>query len=201
MRRHTKIVAQSIELAQMPIDCQALVLRHDLVVQPRPTLGAAQVGVRAGRDQVAVKDRLDDVLQTRSLPDDLIAPRHLTAQGLCRLIRDPDLRQEAAGVELRQHAGVDRVRLDLGMGDDVHLLRICDHHLLHMGRDDRGGRGGVARNLDHHDIVKRQLRRERLQKIAPHVDAAETPEPAVLPRHHLTARRLCRQSTLSLIHI
>ena len=45
---------------------------------------------------------------------------------------DPDFRQEAAGIELRKHAGVDRVGLDLGVRDDAHLLRVGDHHLLHM---------------------------------------------------------------------
>lgn len=48
---------QPVELAQMPIDGQALVFRGDLFAQPRTALGAAQVGMRAGWDGVAMKDR------------------------------------------------------------------------------------------------------------------------------------------------
>lgn len=72
-----------------------------------------------------MKDRLDDVLQSRSLSDNLIAPCHLSTQSLRRLIRNPDFRQEAAGIEPRQNAGIDRVRLDLGIGDDAHLLGVA----------------------------------------------------------------------------
>jgi hypothetical protein len=52
--------------------------------------------VRAGGDQMAVQDRLDDILQARSLPDDLVAPGHLPAKRLRRLIGYPDFRQKAA---------------------------------------------------------------------------------------------------------
>ena len=37
---------------------------------------------------MAMQDRLDDVLQARSLPDDLIAPGHLPAKRLRRLVQD-----------------------------------------------------------------------------------------------------------------
>ena len=56
---------------------------------------------------MAVQDRLDDILQARPLPDDLIAPGHLPAKRLRRLIRYPDFRQKAARIELGKHAGVD----------------------------------------------------------------------------------------------
>ena len=68
---------------------------------------------------MAVQDRLDDVLQARSLPDDLIAPGHLPAKRLRWLARNPDLRQKAANVELGEDAGVDRIGFDLGMSDDA----------------------------------------------------------------------------------
>ena len=129
---HLQVLAEPVELAQMPFDREPLVLRHDLIDEPGPAFRPAQIGVRAGRDQMAVQDRLDDVLQPRSLPNDLVAAGDLPAQRLGRLVRDPDLRQEAAGVELRQHAGVDRVGLDLRVRDDTHLLRVGDHHLLHV---------------------------------------------------------------------
>src|ERR1700722_7421993 len=78
----------------MPFDGKAFVLRQDLVKKPCPSARPAQIGVRAGGDQVAVQDRLDDVLQARSLPDDLVAPGHLPAKRLRRLIWNPDFRQK-----------------------------------------------------------------------------------------------------------
>jgi hypothetical protein len=36
---------------------------------------------------------------------------------------------------LRQNAGIDRISLNLGMGDDAHLLRVRDRHSLHVLRD------------------------------------------------------------------
>jgi hypothetical protein len=74
-----EVVAEPIELTQMPLDRQPLILRHDLLIQPCTARGAAQVGMRAGRDQVSVQDRLDDVLQPRSLPNDLVATGDLPA--------------------------------------------------------------------------------------------------------------------------
>lgn len=81
-----------------------------------------------------MKDRLDDALQSRSLSDNLIAPCHLSTQSLRRLVRNPDFWQEAAGIELRKNVGVDR-RFDLGIGNDKHLFRLGDPHLLHMRRN------------------------------------------------------------------
>lgn len=83
---------------------------------------------------MAMKDRLDDALQSRSLSDNLIAPCHLSTQSLRRLVRNPDFWQEAAGIELRKNVGVDR-RFDLGIGNDKHLFRLGDPHLLHMRRN------------------------------------------------------------------
>jgi hypothetical protein len=40
----------------------------------------------------------------------------------------PYFRKEAAGVKLRQHAGINCVRLDFGVCDHSHLDGIGDHH-------------------------------------------------------------------------
>ena len=48
------------------------------------------------------------------------------------LVRHPDLRQEAAGVEPRQHGRVDHVGLDACLGDQPHLARVGDHHPADM---------------------------------------------------------------------
>ena len=101
---------------------------------------------------MAVQDRLNDVLQPRPLPNNLIATGDLAAQRLGRLIWDPDFRQEAARVELRQHTGVDCIGLDLRMRDDTHLLRVGDHNLLHVRGDD--GRNGFRLTLSNiNDLV------------------------------------------------
>ena len=96
----------------MPFDGKPFVLRQDLVKKPCPPARPAQIGVRAGGDQMAVQDRLDDILQARSLPDDLIAPGHLPAKRLRRLIRNPDFGQKSARIKLGEDAGVDRISLD-----------------------------------------------------------------------------------------
>jgi hypothetical protein len=41
---------------------------------------------------------------TRSLPDNLVAPGHLPAKRLGRLIRNPDFRQKAACIQLSEDA-------------------------------------------------------------------------------------------------
>ena len=101
----------------------------------------------------------------RSLPDDLVAPGHLPAKRLRRLIRYPDFRQKAACIELGEHAGVDRIGLDLRMSDDAHLLRVCDHDFLDVRRDHRRDRGRVAGRLDNHDVILRKLLCESLEKM------------------------------------
>ncbi len=132
----------------------------------------AQIGVRAGRDQVRVQDRLNDVLQARALPDDLVATGDLPAQRLGRLIGDPDFRQEAAGIELREHAGVDRIGLDLRMRDEAHLLGVGDHDLLHMRADHARDRRGVAGRFDDDHVLldkaaRKGLRRSRRMSTRP----------------------------------
>src|SRR6516165_12718596 len=102
----------------MALDGESLVLRQDLVEQPGASARSAQIGVRAGGDQMAMQDRLDDILQSRAPSDDLIAPGDLPTKRQRRLVRNPDLRQKAACVELGEHAGVDRIGLDLRVSDD-----------------------------------------------------------------------------------
>jgi hypothetical protein len=74
-----QILPKPNELAQMPLDGETLVFRHGLLGKPGTALAATQIRMRAGRDQMAVQDRLDDVLQPRPLPDDLVATGHLPA--------------------------------------------------------------------------------------------------------------------------
>ena len=134
---------------------------------------------------MAVQDRLDDILQARSMPDDLVAPGHLPAKRLRRLIRYPDFRQKAACIELGEDAGVDRIGLDLRMSDDAHLLGVCDHDFLDVRRDHRSDRGRVAGRFDNNYIILRQLLCESLEKGPAHVDAPQWFELAVVPGDRL----------------
>ena len=107
-------------------------------------------------DQVRMQDRLDDVLQPGTLAHDLITAGDLPAQRLRRLIGDPHLRQETACVELRQHAGVDRIGFDLGVRNDPHLLRVRDYDPLHVRPDHGGNCGCIAGCLDDDNVILRQ---------------------------------------------
>jgi hypothetical protein len=167
------------------LDGKPFVLRQDLVKKPCPPACPAQIGVRAGGDQVAVQDRLDDVLQARPLSDDLVAPGDLPAKRLCRFVRNPDFRQKAACIKLREDAGVDRIGLDPRMSDDADLLGVCDHDLLDMRRDRRRDRGRVAGRFDDNHLLLGELLRESLENVAAHVDAPQSFELAVVPGDRL----------------
>ena len=134
---------------------------------------------------MAVQDRLDDILQARSLPDDLIAPGHLPAKRLRRLIRYPDFRQKAACIELGEDAGVDRISLDLRMGDDAHLFGVCDHDFLDVRRDHCCDRRRVSGRFDDDHVLLRKLLCKSLEKRPAHVNAPQSFELAVVPDHRL----------------
>ena len=72
-----EIVSQPVELAEVALYCQPLIPRQNLFGKPGTALGATQILMRAGRDQMGVQDRLNNVLQPRALPHNLVAPRHL----------------------------------------------------------------------------------------------------------------------------
>ena len=180
-----QVLAQTIDLARVAFDRQPLVIGQHLRGEPGAARPAEQVGRRARRDQVCMQDRWDDVLEPRAPLHDLIAADHLTPQRLGCRVRNPHLRQEAASVELGQHAGINRVGLDLGVRNDAHLLRVGDHDPLHVRTDDRGHRRRVAGRLDHHDIVLAEPPSKGLEQIASHGDTPESPELAVFPGHRL----------------
>jgi hypothetical protein len=180
-----EIVAQAINLPDVPLDRQPLVVRKHLAGQPGSTLAPEHVGMRARRDEMGVKDRLDVALEPGSLLYDLGAPGNLPSQCLCRRIRPPDLGQEATGVELRENARVDGVGLDLGVCDQPHLLWIGDHDPRHMWFEHVYHRHSVAGRLDHHDIVPVQCPCEGGQAIPAHVDTADPLQRTVFQRNHL----------------
>ena len=147
---------------------------------------------------MAMQDRLDDVLQARSLPDDLIAPGHLPAKRLRRLVRNPDFGQKAARIKLGEDAGVDRIGLDLRMGDDAHLLGVCDHDFLDVRRDHCCDRRRVSGRFDDDHILLRKLLCESLEKRPAHVNAPQSFE---LPSSQATASAKARWMSRPMIRM
>ena len=97
-----QLLGVEVQLTQQRRDGLALVGGQLLLGQPAPPLVPEQVGRRAARDQVAMQDRLDLVLQPGALADDVRAPRDLAAQRLGRLVGEPHRRQVVGGQQLRQ---------------------------------------------------------------------------------------------------
>jgi hypothetical protein len=181
-----QVLARPVQRPDVPLHGQALVLGQRLGGQPGPAAGAERVGARAGRHQVGVEDRPHDVLEPGALADQLLAPADLPPQRLGALVGDPDLRQEAAGVELGQHGRVDAVGLDLGVRDEAHLLGVGDHHPPDVRREHPGHRRGVARRL--HDgvvVVGQGGAGEGLEPVAAHVEPPQPGRLAVQQGHRL----------------
>jgi hypothetical protein len=72
----TEILAQPIEFTQVPFNGGMFVIGDDLSRQPNTTQPPEQVGMRAGRDQMGMQDRMHLVLDPCAMPDNLVAPRH-----------------------------------------------------------------------------------------------------------------------------
>ena len=106
------------------------------------------------RGQIRVQDRLHHRLEANPFLHQLGPARHLPPAGQRRRIRDPHLGQEARGVELRQHACIDRVGLDFRLRDQMHLQWICHRHPCDMRRQDLRHRRRIAGRLDH-DVIRR----------------------------------------------
>ena len=102
-----------------------------------------------------------------------------------RLVRHPDLRQEAACVQPRQHGRVNDIGLDARLGDQTHLARIGDRDPTDMGPDHLRYRCRVAGRFDDDVVVTPQLSGECRKMLARHPDAAEPDGSAVVEHHGL----------------
>lgn len=124
-----------------------------------------------------VQDRLDKVLEPHELrPADNLSPH---CQG--HRIRYPDLRQEAARIQLRQYRGIDRVGLDLGMCNHSHLLRIDDHDTVNMRGKQLSHRSRIARCTDDHMIVVGQILPDKiLERFPSHRNPPALPESPIV---------------------
>ncbi len=180
-----EVFAQPVELADVTLDCSALVFRERLRCQPCAPALVEKVGMRALGDQMCMQDRMHLVLDPRAMTDDLIAPGDQPSKTLGGRVRCPDLRQVAGCMQVRQRACVDLVGLHMSMGDGLHLQWVGDHHPRHEGCEDPRHRHGVAGRLNHHLIRGSELSRETLQRRPGHVDPTLVAGQPVLPDHHL----------------
>jgi hypothetical protein len=123
---------------------------------------------------------VNTVLHPRHLLNDLRPLRHKAPERLSGRIRHPDLGQEAAGMQLRQHGRVDLVSFDLGMGDRAHLQRIGDHHPPHKRPQQTDDRCRVDGGFEHDLVVGSQLASECDHRVSCQVNPAAAAEMAVL---------------------
>lgn len=77
-----QILAQPIELTQMSFDCRGFVIGDHLSRKPDPAQPPKQIGMRTWRDQMSMQDRVHLILDLRTVPDNLVAPRHQPPQPL-----------------------------------------------------------------------------------------------------------------------
>jgi hypothetical protein len=99
------------------------------------------------------EDRVGLVLDPRAMLDDLVASRQQAAPALCLSIGQPDLGQEAGGLQRREHTSIYLVGLDPSVGDRLHLQRVGDDHPRHVGAQHMYHSHRVAGGLDHHLVV------------------------------------------------
>ena len=160
---HREVLAQPVQLAQVPVDGGPLVIGQDLLGEPGPPRPVEQLRVRTRRDEVRRQDGVDLVLHPRAMADHLVAARHQPTQALGLRIGHPHLGQEISRAKRGQHAGVDLVGLDPGVRDRLHLQRVGDDHPRHVRGQHPHHRHGVAGGLDHHLVVLGQAAAEALQ--------------------------------------
>jgi Transposase, Mutator family len=108
---------EAVELPEVTVNRRLLVGRKRLTGKPVPAAPIKQVGVRAARDQMGVKDSRAPRSYPGAVPDELIPPRHEPAQTLRLGIRRPHLGQEAGRVQARQNARRRSCRLHVRVRD------------------------------------------------------------------------------------
>ena len=126
------------------------------------------------------------VLELRTMPHDLIAPRHQPALAFSLRVGRPDLRQVACRLQAGERAGIDLVGLYVSLGDRLDLQRIGDNYPRHEWRQRARHPHAVGGRLDHHLITWQQALAKSLQCGARHINPARRSKPAVFPEHHLT---------------
>jgi hypothetical protein len=180
-----QLLVVEVELTQQRLHSEVLVGREVLVAEPATALDAEHVRERAALNQVAVKDRLHLILESRALPDQLRAPVHLPPERVRVLISDPHRRQIVRRQQLSQHSGIDLVSLDLRLRDHPGLHRVRHDHPRDMRLDRADDRMRVTSRLDRYLIVRAQAVGEHLHRLADDRDLAGIPDLPVLPDSNL----------------
>jgi hypothetical protein len=142
-----------IDLTEVTVNRLPLIGRQRLSRQPLLSADTREVAMRTWRDQMRVQDRLDQILESHPLPHKLHSPGDLSSQRQSLYVRHPDLRQEAARLELCQNRSIARIGLDLCMSDRPHLLRIGDHDAVDMRRQQISDGRRIAGCLDYRMVV------------------------------------------------
>ena len=176
-----QLLAMEVELAQQRLGRLALIDGQRLLGQPRAALLAEQVGGRAARNEVAVQDRVDAVLQARALADDVGPTVDLASQRVGLVVGQPHARQVVGGQQLGEHLGVDLVGLDLRLGDRPGLRRVGDHHARHPTLQQPRDRVRVAGRLQRHLIGRGQAVGKQPQRLWRRRDLTDLTDDAALP--------------------
>lgn len=87
----------------------------------------------------------------------LVASRHQPAPAFGLRVRRPDLRQVPRRLQPGERSGIDLVRLDVSLGDRLHLQRIGDNHPRHEWRQNSQYRHAVVGRIEHHLITGGQV--------------------------------------------
>jgi hypothetical protein len=135
-----------------------------------------------------VQNGVDAVLQPGPVLHDGRAPGDLAAHLLGQLVRAPDFRQKAGGVQACQDGRVDLVRLDFGFGDGAGLQRVRDHDAPDVGPEESRDRVGVAGGFEDDVVVVRELTTEGMERLGGQIDPACGADAALVQHRDLGER-------------
>ena len=180
-----KVLPQSVEFAQMPVDRLPFVVGRNLALEPLPPRPIEELGVRTHRNEMSMQDGMNFVLDPRAMANDLIAAGRQPALALSLRIRRPDLRQISGREQARQRPRIDLVGLSVGVGDRLHLQRVGDHDPGRERRENPRRRHRVAARCDDRLVGRMQLPAEPFEGGPGPVDPAEAAKPALFPYRRL----------------
>ena len=185
-----ELLAVEVELPQKRLDAAPLVGGQVLPAEPALTDAGEEVGVRAGRDEVARHDRVHLVLHPGALLDEMSSSHHESPQHPGAVVGDPRPGQEVGREQLREDPGVDLVGLHLRLRDRPRLARVRDDHAAHQRSQHRRDRVRVRRRLERDLVVRAKPGRPRAQLLRPHADPALVTTKPVLDDRDLRERAM-----------
>ena len=165
-----------------------LIGRERLAREPDSPAFAKQIRIRTGRHKIPMQDRMNLILDLRSLADHLLAARDLAPSPGGLFIGQPHLRQKPRRESLREHRGINRIRLNLRIRNGSRPQRVGNHHATGMRLQDAGDRLRVARRLQDHVILGGQRGGKAAQRLRGGGEPPRTPTPAPLNHGHFCKR-------------